>query len=87
MKTSKNDWLEKVEEFMAQGMTADKAILKVKKEHPEWHSQAGLLFENVVNANFQEGQSKAAAVRKAVSDYPTLHEDWLRRLATGKIAH
>lgn len=85
METSK-EWLEKVEGLINKGMSADKALLKVKKDHPELFPKAGQFFEDKVNANFRAGLNQAESVRKAVTDYPELHKNWVARLKTGKNA-
>lgn len=69
---------------MSQGISADNAILQVKQDHPELIPKAGKCFEDVVNANFASGLSRTESVRKAVTDHPALHRDWLARLSTGK---
>lgn len=84
MKTWKNDWLEKVEEAIAGGMSADAAILKVKADYPELVPLAGQFFEDKVAENFKAGLGKTAAVKKAVEEFPGLHANWLKRLPTGQ---
>lgn len=84
MKTSRDNWFTLVEDEMAQGLSADKAILKVKKEHPELIPKAGQCFEDIVRENFASGLSRTDSVKKAVTNHPALHVDWLRRLPTGQ---
>jgi hypothetical protein len=84
MFTSKEGWFEKMEEFMAKGMSAQEAMLKVKAEHPELKPLSGLLFEDKVAENFSSGLGKMAAVQKAAIEYPNLYLIWQKRLSTGK---
>ena len=77
-------WLEKVEEFIAQGISADKAMLKVKAEYPGLMPKAGECFEDKVIANYDSGLRGANAVKKAKDDFPVLYQNWLSRLKKGE---
>jgi hypothetical protein len=84
MSKSNENWFEKVEEFIAQGMPADKAILKVKVEYPGLMPSAGECFEDKVIDNYCAGSRGVDAFTKAKTDYPGLYQNWLNRLKRGE---
>ena len=84
MSKSNKNWCEKVEEFIAQGMSADKAMLKVKAEYPELWPIAGESFEDKVIANYHAGLKGIHAVKKAADDHPALYTNWQSRLTRGE---
>lgn len=83
---SKQDeyWLDKVEGFMAEGMSAENSILKILAEYPELVPKPGECFEEKVLANYDAGLRGVNAFEKAKSDYPIFYQKWLNRLKRGE---